>query len=248
MVRSPIAGVGYFFRGLTLLVKPGVRFYAIIPLLINCIVFALGIWYAFGQFQVFLGWANGFLPDWLNWLGWVLIPLLVVTMGVGIFFTFSMMANIIAAPFNSILAERVEQHLRGGRIDPAQGNPKGMLLRLIPLIWNEFGKIAYNILWAIPFLVLFIVPVVNVAAPFLWIAFSAWMLAIQYADIPMGNHNLTGGEVRRKLREKRGVSLIFGGTTLLMNTIPFINFLVMPAAVAGATIFWVESLAENNRQ
>ncbi|MEZ5582290.1 MAG: hypothetical protein R3F37_05475 [Candidatus Competibacteraceae bacterium] len=41
-----------------------------------------------------------------------------------------------------------------------------------------------------PLLVLFVIPGVNVIAPLLWLVFGAWMLALQYADYPMGNHGL----------------------------------------------------------
>jgi CysZ protein len=243
---SPITGVRYLFQGLLLLTKPGIRTYAIIPLLINIVLFGLGLWYGLSQFQLFLDWAAGFLPSWLQWIEWLLIPLFLLTMGVAVFFTFSMVANVVAAPFNSILSERVELYLRGKEADVASGGMKEVFLRLIPLIWNEINKVAYNILWTIPFLLLFLIPVVNLAAPFLWLLFSAWILAIQYADIPMGNHDISGKEVRKQLREKRAMSLGFGGVTLLMTSIPLFNFLVMPTAVAGATAMWVESLSPDS--
>jgi CysZ protein len=41
------------------------------------------------------------------------------------------------------------------------------------------------------------------------------------------------------LRSKRWQSLGFGGITYLALLIPLVNILMMPAAVAGATVFWV---------
>jgi CysZ protein len=41
------------------------------------------------------------------------------------------------------------------------------------------------------------------------------------------------------LRQKRWQSLGFGGVTYLALLIPGVNVLMMPAAVAGATLFWV---------
>ncbi|PZW45756.1 hypothetical protein F477_04392, partial [Pseudomonas sp. URIL14HWK12:I3] len=40
-------------------------------------------------------------------------------------------------------------------------------------------------------------------------------------------------------REKRWQSLGFGGVTYLALLIPGVNVVMMPAAVAGATLFWV---------
>ncbi len=34
-------------------------------------------------------------------------------------------------------------------------------------------------------------------------------------------------------------SLGFGGSVYLVLLIPFVNILMMPAAIAGATLFWV---------
>jgi len=41
------------------------------------------------------------------------------------------------------------------------------------------------------------------------------------------------------LREKRWQSMSFGGIVYLLLLIPVVNILMMPAAVAGATLFWV---------
>ena len=55
----------------------------------------------------------------------------------------------------------------------------------------------------------------------------------------MGNHGYKGKAQRRMLAQKRLMALGFGSTILIIMFIPFINFLVLPVAVAGATRFWV---------
>jgi CysZ protein len=83
---------------------------------------------------------------------------------------------------------------------------------------------------------------VNIAAPVVWMLFGAWMLAISYVDYPMGNHGLGFPEQRRRLRERRYLALGFGGAVMCALAVPVVNFLVIPAAVAGATALWVERL------
>jgi CysZ protein len=100
--------------------------------------------------------------------------------------------------------------------------------------------LAYFILWTIPLLVLFFIPGINAIAPLLWAAFSAWMLALQYVDYPMGNHNILFREQRRILARRRWLALGFGGAVLVITMVPIVNFLAMPAAVIGATLMWVE--------
>ena len=96
------------------------------------------------------------------------------------FYTFTVLANIIAAPFNGLLAARVEKLAAPSSVPP---RPPAELtwqeLALSPL--RELSKLLYFIGWAIPLLILSFVPVVNMAAPVLWMLFSAWMLALEYA-------------------------------------------------------------------
>ena len=91
---------------------------------------------------------------------------------------------------------------------------------------------------------LFFIPGIQVLAPFLWVAFSAWMLAVSYADFPMGNHGIRFRDQRTRLGQKRLLSLGFGAAVMFGITIPFVNFLMIPAAVAGATAMWVKDFRD----
>jgi CysZ protein len=152
------------------------------------------------------------------------------------FYAFTLLANLIASPFNSLLAERTEDLAAPGRIRPQSG-PLWKEIAHAP--FAELKKLAYFLLWALPLLFLFLIPGINAAAPFLWIAFSAWMLALQYADYPMGNHAIRFKEQRRLLAKQRSLALGFGGAVLLITLVPVLNFLAMPASVIGATLMWV---------
>ena len=238
MIQQPISGAGYLLQGLRLMIRPGLRRFVAIPLAINITVFLLLIWFAAGQFGVLMDSITPELPDWLAWLEWLLWAVFAVAAVVLVFFTFSIIANFIAAPFNGLLAEAVERHLTG-RGAPAGGSVLKMLKQIPADLLDELKKLGYYILWAIPLLILFLVPVINLIAPVLWALFSAWMLAIEYSDYPLGNHGVRSAQLRQTLRERRWLSLGFGGATLVGTMIPVVNFVVMPAAVAGATAMWV---------
>jgi CysZ protein len=66
------------------------------------------------------------------------------------------------------------------------------------------------------------------------------MLAIDYHDYPMGNHQILFSEQRDTLKQHRLLVLGFGGATLAATMVPLINFIVIPAAVAGATALYLE--------
>ena len=74
----------------------------------------------------------------------------------------------------------------------------------------------------------------------LWFLLGAWMLALQYIDYPLDNHGRSFAEVKRALRAHRPASLGFGAAVALATSLPLVNFIVIPAAMRGAVVFWCE--------
>ncbi|MCU0834184.1 MAG: sulfate transporter CysZ [Chromatiaceae bacterium] len=242
MPVSATSGARYLLRGLRLIAQPGLRRFVLVPLLINVLVFSAAVWYGVVSFETFIAWMQSKVPAWLQWLEWVLWPLFVLALLIVVFYTFTLVANLLAAPFNGLLAEKVELHLTGRPLNEG-GGLKKVLIELAPTLIDELRKLLYILLWAVPFLLLFLIPGVNVAAPLLWFLYTAWMLAFEYSDYPMGNHGLRLRAIRGRLRRRRALALGFGATAAGMTMIPVLNFVVMPSAVAGATAMWVEALA-----
>ena len=242
MSASLIKGAGYALTGLRWLPKSGLRHFVAIPLLINIVLFGAGIWWTHGQFEYFDQALQEWLPTWLNWLHWLIWPIFALTVVVAVFYSFSVVANLLAAPFNSLLAERVERLAQPANAHRPVTDLSWKELVLSPLA--GLNRLLYFIGWAIPLLLLSFVPVVNVAAPVLWMLFSAWMLALEYADYPLGNRGLSFRDQRCLLRQHWPLTLGFGGMVLLLTLIPLLNFLVMPAAVIGATLMWIQEAPE----
>ena len=243
MANTPLDGAGYLLRGLGLIAKPGLRPFVLVPLAVNIVVFSLLIWLGVDQFELLM---DRFLPSsngWLAWLRWLLWPLFAIALVLIVFYTFTVIANLIAAPFNGLLAEKVERYL-GGEIPKQPGGIGQVMKDILPAMLSELRKMGYFLLRAIPLLLLFLIPGLNLAAPFLWIAFSAWFMAVEYGDYPMANHGLGFKQQHQRLKQNRLTALAFGGGLTLLMMVPVINFLAMPAAVAGATVFWHERLKE----
>lgn len=241
MISNTLQGIGYFFRGLGLLGKPGIRLYVLIPLMINILLFGGAIYFGYSEF---IGLVNDYLPaenGWFGWLRWIVIPIFFIAALIIVFFTFGMLANLIGSPFNSLLAAAVEKHLTGS-LPESNSDWKAIIKSFIPIMFSELKKMAYYLLLTIPFLILFVIPVVNIIAPFLWILMVAWVMSVQYIDYPMSNRNISFGELRRRLKQRRFMAFGFGGSVMFAMSIPVLNFLVMPTAVAGATAMAVEKL------
>ena len=236
MISDYLAGLRYPFQGLGLIGKPGIRPLVVIPLLLNLLLFALGIALAVNYIGAAL---EDLLPQWLDWLRWLLWPLFVIAVLAVVFFGFTLVANLLGAPFNGPLAARIEARLTGS---PAPDSGLSWQREALVAVLNELRKLRYLALRALPLLLLFLIPGLNLAAPLLWLAFGAWMLALDYADAPMGNHGMGFRDARQRLRQRLPLALGFGTGMLVLTLVPVLNFIAMPAGVAGATAMWVERL------
>lgn len=238
MPTPALSGPQYLREGLKLVLSPGLRLFVLLPLAINLILFVALIGFAIDQFSGWLASLMGSLPSWLSFLDFLLWPLFVILLLLMVFFTFTLLANIIAAPFNGFLAEKVEVVVRGADNFPPFSWAE--LLAMVPrTLKRELRKLSYFLPRAIGLLLLSLIPGLNLIATPLWLLFGVWMMAVQYIDYPCDNHKVSWDDMLAWLRAKRWQSLGFGGITYLALLIPFVNILMMPAAVAGATLFWV---------
>lgn len=250
-----VSGIKYFLRGFSLINTTGVRRFVVIPLAINITLFTAALWLGISYIDDWLtqlqnqfkGNFTGWL-EWVNtvieWISWVVIPLFILVYLAIAFYTFTLVANLIAAPFNSLLAEKIEAHL-SGNTPGAEGNMIDMLKDVGGAILSELRKLLYFLIRAIPLLLLFLIPGINIIAGFIWFIFSAWMLAIEYSDYPMGNHAMLFPDQRRTLKSNRMYALGFGSATLAATMIPLVNFFAMPVAVAASTAMWVDHWKDN---
>ncbi|MDX1300195.1 MAG: sulfate transporter CysZ, partial [Pseudomonas sp.] len=165
MSAPVLTGPQYLSEGLKLVLSPGLRLFVLLPLSINLLLFTALIGVAVQQFG---GWVDTFmpsLPSWLSFLEYVLWPLFVVLVLLMVFFTFTLLANIIAAPFNGFLAEKVEIVVRGQDDFPPFSWAE--LMAMVPrTLGREMRKLGYFLPRAIALLILTFIPVVNlIAAP-----------------------------------------------------------------------------------
>lgn len=238
MQAPALSGPQYLREGLKLVLSPNLRLFVLLPLAVNLLLFGGLIYFAGHQFSLWVDALMPSLPSWLSFLTYILWPLFVALVVLMVFFTFTLVANIIAAPFNGFLAEKVEVVVRGQDNFPAFS--WGELMAMVPRTFGrEMRKLGYFLPRAIGLFILSLIPVVNVVAAPLWLIFGVWMMAIQYIDYPADNNKMSWQDMLAWLRQKRWQSLGFGGITYLALMIPVVNVLMMPAAVAGATLFWV---------
>lgn len=243
------SGVGYFFAGVRMLLRPELRQYILIPLLVNVVIFVALTTLAIQYFDSFTN-VDWHLPEWLDFLEktlkWVAWFLLVVILIIGYGYTFNILTNIIAAPFYGLLAQKTEALLTG---EPVDDEP---WLKMIPrTVLRELKKLFYFLTRGIFILLLMVllgtIPLLNLMVPVVGTLWSAWCMAIQYVDYAADNHQSDFRRLRKKLRRQKYSSIGFGGTVMGCSMIPIVNIVVMPAAVVGGTLYWTRELRNLQR-
>lgn len=231
---NPSAGISSFLEGFSLARHPGLRRYTLLPIGISLVVCVTGLYFAFDfLIDATNRWIVS-LPDWLSWLDLLLKPLLYLVGVLGGAWLFGFLAVLIASPFLGAFSLALER-VRYGSAPQVESN-----------IWSEIGmslaREARKLLYHLPRLLLVflitLIPVINLAAPLIWLLFGAWTMAVQFVDYPTENRQRPFQETLAKLKANRMAALAFGLLATGALMIPFLNFLLIPVAVAGGTVLW----------
>lgn len=244
-------GFMHLSEGIRLILHPKLRVFILVPLIINIVLFVLITSMLFTFFSDGVGWVESLLSSssWVSWLAplanlvfVVFAMVLLIIYG----YSFNLITNIIAAPFYGILAQRTEQLLTGNT------PPEESLAKMVPrVLVREISKLMYFLSRGLVILLIMLlvstIPLVNLLAPAIGLAWAAWSMTIQYSDYAADNHQRDFKELRYCLWQKKYSSMGFGGFIMLCSVIPIVNIFIMPAAVIGGTSFWLRELAKCNR-
>jgi len=217
------------WTGLRQIGQPGLRRYLLAPLAINITLFIAAMAWMLDTLDATL--RDG-LPAWAAGIVYLALAF---ALGLLTLWVTTMLANLLASPFNYRLAMRMEALL--GNPPPDIQSPlwKEALLTLR----GEGRRLLHLLFWVILLLVLGFVPLLNLLAPIGWLMLGAWLMALQYMDYPLGLRGHGFAAQRALLGGGRlGFSMGFGLSAQLMHLLPGINLLAMPASVAGACLGW----------
>lgn len=237
-------GLDYFSEGFRLIKQPGLRLFVIAPLIINTLLF---YWMVMASYDLFGGWMAAlmeWLPEWLSFLEWLFWPLYAVAIIMILAYCFVAVANLIGSPFYGMLSEKVEQHLSGETLT-GDNSWKALIATIPRSLAREVHKLVYYVPRAIILLILGFIPGINLIAGVLWFGFSSWMMTLQYVDYPADNNNKSFAQLKTFAAERRWPSLSFGMLVYVVAMIPIVNLVAVPAAVCGATAFWVNEKRRN---
>jgi CysZ protein len=230
-------GTGLLFRGIGLVTRsPRLLALGLVPGIIALIIVltALGtLFYFINDVAAVVTWfADGWSKDARNairLLAAVAIGLVSVIVAV---LTFTALTLTIGDPFYESISKRIDDQFGGTREADAPWHRT--------LVWNLVDSLRLVAMSVVVSVVLFLfglIPAVGqTVVPIIGWLIGGWLLAVEISGVPFNRRGLRLRDRRRLLRANRALALGFGVPIFLVFLIPFIAVLVMPGAVAGATL------------
>lgn len=225
--NNPLLAIRSFWQGLRLLGHPKLRKFVVIPVAINFLLYGVALTLGYLYLADII---EQFIPSWLQWLRWILWPLFFVSFFIAGFFTFTVLANLLAAPFYGRLSASAMALTSGQSANITEAPwPK--------VIKAELNRVAYMGSRALGLVIFSLIPGLNVLAPFLWALFGAWGMALEYFAYPLENAGIVFTDQRKLINNMKWGALSFGGLAAAGLALPLVNIVVAPAAVIGATLY-----------
>lgn len=237
-MSHPASSISLHLEAFRMLSHPKVRWYVVIPILLNIALFFGTTLFVVHQLQDFFNWVLSFLPGWLDWLLWLFWLLTALLMLIIYAYTFTLVGNVVGSPFYGLLAERVRE-IETGVIDTTPFTAKIMWEIALRSLKREIIKFFYFAPRLIIILLLSFIPVVGPVLAGLW---AAWSLALNFLDYPSDNDKIDFAGMKVQMSKKRFASLTFGGVALGLGSVPLLNIVAMPASIAAATLLWERQL------
>jgi len=247
------SGFCYLTQGSGMLLQSGMKRFVFIPLIANCIVFFILTLSLISHFSSIQEEFASFVSDWsqISIIGIILSYFIAFLSALFIFivlliygYSFTVLTNIIAAPFYGRLAEKLEERVSGQSV-PSESISSMVLRTLRRELVKLFYFITRGIVVLIGLFFLSFIPLLNLLVPVIAILWGTWVMTLQYIDYPADNHQLPFTALRNRLKQQRFSSIGFGGTVMVCSMIPVINIIIMPIAVAGGTLFWINELRQD---
>lgn len=239
--RSFLQGVRYALRGIRVVAgQPGLWSLVMAPAII-----LLGVFFGTSFFAWnLIGWAMSLLwtpgpqTGWFATGAWVTLGLVVKLMVIGttgLFLYFT--AGLFATPFNDRLSESVETQVLGPYEEPFDWRV------LLGDLWNSVGHTALSLLiWVAVMGVAFLLNLI----PGIGSVFS-FVLGASATAIFIGREAMDGCMSRRRMTYDHKYRIVFSqfwmvfGFGLVVSAllwIPFLNFVLLPMAVAGGSLMY----------
>lgn len=242
-----LGGAGLLLRGIGLYVRsPGLMLLGVVPALISGALFLAALATLVYFVDDLAALVTPFADDWQSTarsLVRVIAGLAFLGLGglLGVL-TFTAVTLAIGDPFYEKISERVEERYGG--------TPGAVEVRFWASVRRSIADsvrlVAISALIGVPLFAAGFIPVVGqTVVPVIGAAVGGWFLALELAGAPFYRRGMRLPDRRSLLKADRPTTLGFGVAVFLCFLIPLGAVLVMPAAVAGATLLARRSLGQS---
>jgi len=232
--RAPFEGLAFVLR------RRRLWKYVLIPLAVNVLLFG-GLLVAFvlaypSLIALILPSVEVWYKVVLRVLLWVLGSALLALL---FMFTFTAVGNLVAGPFCDLLSERVEGLVRGAGEAPPM-TAWAQVREALRGVLDELKRIAFFLAGALLLLLLNLAPVIGtLLATVLGALWAMLFLSLEFSDHYLARHWPRFRDRWGLVWSQRPASIGFGAATALLLLIPMANLVLIPTAVAGATLLWL---------
>ncbi|MGK2905776.1 MAG: EI24 domain-containing protein [Desulfuromonadales bacterium] len=215
--------------------------YILIPFLINAVVFSVAVYLGLDFFgstvAEYIPQGEAWYWSVISWLIWVAA---VVLTAVLIFFSFTVVGNLLASPFNDLLSERTEEVLSGNVIDEPFSISR-FLRDAVQTLLLEAKKMWVFVVVMVFILPLNLLPVIgNSIYTLLAVSLTLFFLCFEYLSFVLVRKHKFFREQKSYIFARKFLMLGFSCGVMTLLAIPFLQLFCIPLAVIGATRLWCE--------
>ena len=244
-VREIAGGMAYLVRGLRVWgTSPRLMLLGAIPAFIVGIVYVVAIVFFALNLVAIVDWLSPFAGSWGEpWRTGIRVAIGVALVAGVILLavsTYSAVTLAVGDPFFERIWHGVEVRAGGapGELD------ESVWRSLRRGVGNGIRLLFITILVGILVFVVGLIPVVGpVLGPVLGTLFGGWFLTLELSGYAFDARGLSLKQRRRMLGARRARTLGFGVLTYLLFLVPLAGLVLMPAAVAGATLLARDAVA-----
>ncbi len=183
------------------------------------------------------------------WYGWLWVgPLLalalvvkaalLVALAVAIYFLFTVLGALLAAPFLDLLSERVERLVAG---DAPRARTLAESLRVAARsLWEEGKRTGFFLAVQLGLALFALVPGVQPVAAAASLAFTALFLPLDFTAYSLDRRRVPFRARRRWIWAHKREMIGFGGLGLALFFVPGLSFLCLPWLVTSGTLLVLE--------
>ncbi|MER0241554.1 EI24 domain-containing protein [Streptomyces sp. HSW2009] len=249
-MRDLAVGMGYLIKGQRWMVgHPRAWGLGMLPALITLVGYVVALFALAWWTGDIVRWLTPFADDWGSpWLDLFRTTLAVLFFGGALLLaliTFTAVTLLVGQPFYETISEDVDRSVDGHV--PESGLP---LWRELLIAVRESTAVLLRVaLWGTLLFAAGFLPVVGqTAIPAIGFCVSGFFLTEELAAVALARRRVPLAERLRLLRSRKLLVLGFGVPLTLLFLVPLVAVVVMPGAVAGATLLARDLLGEPTSQ